>query len=458
MRPQQSLQPPLSNLPPEVLGRIFLYSLEEPGKQRKLPHPRTLCSVCSRWRGIALSTPRLWTTVVVAILYSISQERAEEKVAYLHTWIGRSGALPLLLYIRRGRAKTSEQEHPVDFTDRFLDALTRYASRWEAVFFDFTVEYPGRRHSPQFYIDFPFASWSSLRRIASSNYYAPLHQNKSVPWSQLTHFTINADMSPRVALEILERCPHLVEARIRLDSTSTQTPPGPTSPPLIQNSLRKLDVMTPNLIFFFSAIALPSLAELRLILLCANSEEATHLASFLTRSQCQLDKLTFSGIPFSADDMAHCLELKSCASLTELAAEYTLIAQPRPHKIPAVTEDILKRLTLHPSNPAPLCPNLSYLRFHKGEWDSLDTIVDMVSSRLCPEEMIPGLDVPRIRYLHLEVRFHHQLEQLLTEVAKKSGMNYASNGDSAFFTFVASREVIVGRVGPTYPHGSFFLT
>ncbi len=263
-------------------------------------------------------------------------------------------------------------------------------------------------------------------------------------------------MSPQVALEILERCPHLVDARIRLDSTPTQAVPGSTSSPLIQNSLRKLDLMTYNLVLFFSAITLPSLADLRLILLSPNSEEANHFASFLTRSQCQLDKLTFSGIPFSADDMAQCLEQESCKSLTELTIEFTLITQPRPHRTPAVTDDILQRLTLRSSNTAPLCPNLLYLRFHKGEWDSLDTIVDMVSSRLCPEE-IPGSDTPRIRHLHVEVRFHHDLQQLLSQVAEKSGMNYASGGDSAFFTFVASREAIVGKVGPTYPHVSFFL-
>ncbi|KAF8326894.1 hypothetical protein F5887DRAFT_1013060 [Amanita rubescens] len=449
MYPQQYTQPPLNSLPPEVLGKIFLYSLELPGKRLKLPHPRTLCSVCSRWRHVGLSTPRLWTAVVVTILHGISGQRAEEKISYLHTWIGRSGVLPLTLYLRRGKWDPSEHDRTV----LFLVALARHASRWEAVYFDFAAELPGRRHSPEFYIDFPFASWSSLRRISSSKHFAPLHQNKSIPWSQLTHFTIEADMSPQVALEILERCPHLVDARIRLDSTLTQ---AKTSSPLIQNNLRKLDLMTYNLALFFSAITLPSLADLRLILLSPSSEEANHFVSFLTRSRCQLDKLAFSGIPFSADDMTHCLEQESCNSLTELTIEYTMITQPRPHRIPAVTDDVLKRLTLRSSKPAPLCPNLLYLRFHKGEWDSLDTIVDMVSSRLCPEE-IPGLDAPRIRHLHVEVLFHHQLEQLLGQVGEKSGMNYASDGDGAFFTFIASREAIVGKVGPTYAHGSFFL-
>ncbi|KAF8334552.1 hypothetical protein F5887DRAFT_990567 [Amanita rubescens] len=396
MYPQQYTQPPLNSLPPEVLGKIFLYSLELPGKRLKLPHPRTLCSVCSRWRDVGISTPRLWTAVVVTILHGISGERAEEQISYLHTWIGRSGVLPLTLYLRRGKWDPSEHDRTV----LFLVALTRHASRWEAVYFDFAAELPGRRHSPEFYIDFPFAS--------------------QIPWSQLTHFTIEADMSPEVALEILERCPHLVDARIRLDSTLTQ---AKTSSPLIQNNLRKLDLMTYNLALFFSAITLPSLADLRLILLSPGSEEANH---FDDMTDClEQEKLQFSHRTHYRIHHDH-----TTASLTEF---------------PAVTDDVLKRLTLRSSKPAPLASG-----------DSLDTIVDMVSSRLCPEE-IPGLDAPRIRHLHVEVLFHHQLEQLLSQVGEKSGMNYASDGDGTFFTFIASREAIVGKVGPTYAHGSFFL-
>ncbi|KAF8735535.1 hypothetical protein AX14_001903 [Amanita brunnescens Koide BX004] len=454
MDPQLVIQPPLNTLPPEVLGKIFMYALQHPEEKRLgMPNPSILCSVCSKWRDIALSTPQLWTRVVATILSGISSERAERKVALLNAWIGRSGTLPLTLYLRHGWRDMNNDKNADDPVVLFIDALTRHASRWEAVYFDFIFP---RRHLTPFYTDFPFISWSSLRRISSSSHFASLHHNKSVPWSQITHFTIEADMSPQVALDIFERCPHLLEARIKLDSTHIRATPRSTPSPIIQHGLHKLDLMSFKLELLLSAITLPSLTDLKLTLLAPNSEEANHLINLMTRSRCKLDKLVFSGIAFSADDMAKCLEHDSCISLTELTIEYTLIMQPRPQRIPAITGDILQKLTLHPSNPAPLCPNLTYMRFHKCDWDSLDTVVDMVSSRLCPVE-VPGLIIPRMRHLHVEVQFHHELAQRLSEVAQKSGLNYASGGDSVFFTFVASREAIAGNVGPAYPHPLFFL-
>ena len=422
-----------------------------------MPNPRILCSVCSKWRDVALSTPQLWTRIVVTILSGISRERAEKKVACLNTWIGRSGTLPLTLYLGRGWGCTDDDENEGVPVVLLMEALTRHASRWEAVYFDFMAHLPAvpRRYMTPFYTDFPFTSWSSLRRISSSNPFAPLQLNKSVPWSQITHFTIEADMSPQVALDIFEHCPNLFEVRITLDSTSTNAIPHLTSPPIIQHGLRKLDLISCKLELLISAITLPSLTDLKLILLPPNSSKANHLINLMTRSQCKLDKLIFSGVALSADDMAKCLEHESCRSLTELTVELTLITHPRPRSIPAITGDILQRLTLHPSNPTPLCPNLTYLRLHKGEWDSFDTVVDMVSSRLCPDE-IPALNIPRMRHLHVEVLFHHELEQRLSEVAQRGGLNYACGGDSVFLTFVASREATTGNVGPAYYHPFFF--
>ena len=459
MHPQSVIKPPLDTLPPEVLGKIFIHSLKHPEKRLGIPNPRTLCSVCSKWRDVALSTPQLWTRIVVTILSGISRERAENKVAFLNTWIGRSGTLPLTLYLGRGWGCTADDENAGVPVVLLIEALTRHASRWEAVYFDFMAHLPAvpRRYMTPFYTDFPFTSWSNLRRISSSNHFAPLQHNKSVPWSQITHFTIEADMSPQVALDIFEHCPHLLEVRIALDSTPTKAIPRLTSAPVIQHGLRKLDLISYNLELLISAITLPSLTDLKLILIPSNSSKANHLINLMTRSRCKLDKLIFSGVALSADDMTKCLEHESCRSLTELTIEHTIITHTRPRSVPAITGDILKRLTLYPSNPAPLCPNLTYLRLHKGEWDSFGTVVDMVSSRLCPDE-IPDLNIPRMKHLHVEVLFHHELEQRLSEVAQRSGLNYASGGDSAFFTFVASREAITGNVGPAYHiHHPFFF-
>ncbi|KIM76328.1 hypothetical protein PILCRDRAFT_36243, partial [Piloderma croceum F 1598] len=57
-----ALVAPIRRLPPEVLSKIFLRYNDE----NNVPYirlnkaPLLLGSMCSRWRTIALSTPRLW--------------------------------------------------------------------------------------------------------------------------------------------------------------------------------------------------------------------------------------------------------------------------------------------------------------------------------------------------------------------------------------------------------------
>ncbi|KIM76273.1 hypothetical protein PILCRDRAFT_52577, partial [Piloderma croceum F 1598] len=58
-----ALVAPIRRLPPEVLLEIFLhYNNENNISDFQLnTAPLLLGSMCSRWRAIALSTPRLWT-------------------------------------------------------------------------------------------------------------------------------------------------------------------------------------------------------------------------------------------------------------------------------------------------------------------------------------------------------------------------------------------------------------
>ncbi|KIM76288.1 hypothetical protein PILCRDRAFT_24370, partial [Piloderma croceum F 1598] len=60
-----ALVAPISCLPHEVLSEIFLCYNDSFSSFRR---PLRLGSVCSRWRTIALSTPRLWTSFVLTII------------------------------------------------------------------------------------------------------------------------------------------------------------------------------------------------------------------------------------------------------------------------------------------------------------------------------------------------------------------------------------------------------
>lgn len=75
MRMNASHDPFVLTFPPEISSYILLLSMEEwdyePGGPygscdallKKLPTPFLLGTVCRRWRQLARSSPRLWTTL-----------------------------------------------------------------------------------------------------------------------------------------------------------------------------------------------------------------------------------------------------------------------------------------------------------------------------------------------------------------------------------------------------------
>src|SRR6266550_2038206 len=86
---------PLTNLPNELLSRIFVLCSDSPLNlcclRFDVPHQRTISQVCSRWRQVALSTRVLWSNVQVT----------EFNTVYLHRlrlyqmWVGQAGDYPL---------------------------------------------------------------------------------------------------------------------------------------------------------------------------------------------------------------------------------------------------------------------------------------------------------------------------------------------------------------------------
>ncbi|KAJ7192405.1 hypothetical protein GGX14DRAFT_315439, partial [Mycena pura] len=58
----KALGSPAHRLPPELIGQIFLHCLPHRSNalMRTSEAPLLLCRICSVWRAVALSLPRLW--------------------------------------------------------------------------------------------------------------------------------------------------------------------------------------------------------------------------------------------------------------------------------------------------------------------------------------------------------------------------------------------------------------
>jgi hypothetical protein len=114
-----TLLSPIRRLPPELLGEIFRYCLpqnyDEKGAHKAVMLPS---HVCKHWRDVALSTPTLWTNIVLRV----TDETFESRVALVTAWFSRSGGLPLSFTL-----EGQENVLPI------LSFLLQYCNRWQYI-------------------------------------------------------------------------------------------------------------------------------------------------------------------------------------------------------------------------------------------------------------------------------------------------------------------------------------
>lgn len=69
---RQSADSFIASLPPEILAAIFVCARPTRRLRRKIAFEVTLSHVCMQWRGVALTTPALWTTIDISSTSSLS--------------------------------------------------------------------------------------------------------------------------------------------------------------------------------------------------------------------------------------------------------------------------------------------------------------------------------------------------------------------------------------------------
>ncbi|KAK7024941.1 F-box domain-containing protein [Favolaschia claudopus] len=134
--PTQIPTSPLACMPIEIMSLIFMYTLPSHDAPHGLDSlqegPWVLAAVCSQWRKIALSLPRLWATIFLDFAEedwnSPSFEAMRPKLE-LH--LARSQSLPLDITFRAfwHEALCRKRELPV------LDLLASHSDRWETIKF-----------------------------------------------------------------------------------------------------------------------------------------------------------------------------------------------------------------------------------------------------------------------------------------------------------------------------------
>ncbi|KAJ7613529.1 hypothetical protein FB45DRAFT_1112136 [Roridomyces roridus] len=132
----------IRRLPLDIMQEIFVACLSDRNCVMSATEaPVLLGRICSSWRAISLSTPRLWSKLHIAEPRNGNQRSEPEKwaqrLATAEQWLARSGACALSISLE---CFTAESAAITTISRLFTHILIPLASRWRAV--HFSIPFP----------------------------------------------------------------------------------------------------------------------------------------------------------------------------------------------------------------------------------------------------------------------------------------------------------------------------
>ena len=295
--------PIVRHLPPDVTSIIFEFCLPDftdhqlyPSSKEEHSIPLALGAICSYWREIAWSTPRLWSSLVVRVPRKHDSHIA---TGIAQEWLARSGQLPLSIRI----VSTSYN----DAISALADIINQYSTRWSHLDFYMPLQYyqhfhANDNHAPilksiRFYgaecaTDLNFQLTCPRLDRASLSYFHV--QGTNIQWDNLIHLTLHS-MSINDSFLILHKTPRLVFCKV---SGYCEPYKGPSLGALVLTSLKSLQLLIVNFAEdFLKYLIAPHLEEFSLPNYYNPSTGV--ITSFLQRSACSLLSLSmiFSTFP-----------------------------------------------------------------------------------------------------------------------------------------------------------------
>ncbi|KAJ7617021.1 hypothetical protein FB45DRAFT_933293 [Roridomyces roridus] len=355
----QAILSPIRIIPPEVWADIFLWTL--PPSYEVSPSPRgfsqspwVLTRVSSLWRQIAVSTPSLWTRIVIS--YSRGDAWSLEAVK---TQIQRARGLRIWFIPSRTLDPAPQLE--------MFQLLVEQSPRWEEAVLGLT-----RPMLPAFtairdrvpLLHRLWLQWDDDHTKADMNSVdafrnAPLLRQLCVvegfttsiqfPIQQLTHYDL--DVPTWMHVRILSAATNLVQARIMGDFTEY------TGVPLVPPSLRRAYVASIEII---GLLTTPGLEELRdSDARSARSKSGPFIAALVERSSCPLRRFVVHGAP---QDTLIAPILHDLPSIVDLAVVVSIGG----YSTQLQANALISALTLSPA------PNLDSISFGTDFFDGID--------------------------------------------------------------------------------------
>ncbi|KAJ7707331.1 hypothetical protein B0H17DRAFT_1032408 [Mycena rosella] len=310
----------IRRLPSELLSEIFVESVDvsatfEPGRNE----PWMIAQVCSRWRAVALTSPRLWSNFVLPAddPYSMRALSLQlERASHAHLFI-RFTSRPTLDTLNLFLTASAHWEvvtlalgpaeftHLFDYGGNFPTLKTLTLRSWEPI--QCTDGQGDMRES------FP-----ALRNLQLDVCYEAFPRQLLLPWSNLRTCTLQkahssdalwllSQLSPNTEFSVV-RCANLDFARSTLQTKSC---------------VRSLTITTCSTLFvrdLLTGLVAPALQELTLERIDDDDDQIQRdqLLSFLDRSACPLTHLRICATTISGDDLIRILEMPPTRGIVHL--------------------------------------------------------------------------------------------------------------------------------------------
>ncbi|KAJ7677722.1 hypothetical protein DFH06DRAFT_1465627 [Mycena polygramma] len=382
-----ALVSPARRLPDDIIREIFMVAVP-PGRNSSLSAneaPLMLCHICSSWRGIGFSTPRLWASVHIVIPAPF---RVPRLIDMATTWLQRSGVVPIDVSIAY-----SLEADPHCGISLLMSALVVLAPRWRHMNFvmanydylasissnnvpllqtmTFEVK-PDSNDIPQEALE--LLATESLRRVElPAN--RSLFSSKSLSWGTLRHLkiTMYRQLVPHHAevLRILRQCPLLETCELPVTGRLSQ------HEPLSLPYLRRLSVANartpPDAPHFIGSLILPA------------------LSTFHCSDRISPGKIIPSRSLFPSAAFLQCLWVNirymSTAVLLAALAEFPtlqelhILQEPVRDADAGPDSDFLAHLIPSETHIAVVCPLLQHLALENFSAVSNETLVQFIQSR-----------------------------------------------------------------------------
>jgi hypothetical protein len=374
---------PVRHIPCEILGEIFPFCVDVADGTKSTDDPREspilMSHICSRWRDVALNTPRLWDSLV----FLFPRGFPKRAVPILRELVHRSTPHQLTTYISSDSFSVS---HPPDILSQLI-AIPEFNQRIQKL--DLTMPIPHFQDLMHIPIPhFPGLTTLRLDICISTNqkfvgrilnfFKSPRLRELSIrctywtesffialsphfPWAQLVDLDLDLNLRGIEVIRILAQCTNL-----RRCGLLTLTPPYQqldlalcTLPSLQDLAVDSYECTS----WLFEFFRFPNLTHLDLTI---NDWPAEALSSFQTVS---LTHLSLHYIKFDAED--------GVALVLRFLAQNPTIEHLQLHEISE--SKLIDGLTSLPSNDTVLLPRLEVI------WLKIDNYRDSIEPVLCDE-------------------------------------------------------------------------